>query len=85
MNNCPPQSAAGGGLASISMVSSISGSDSVVVEIVGGGIYIGSDVVDSCIGHSVTVVDSMSAWPTSITASVPINHKKYLCNYKMIH
>lgn len=62
MNNCPPQSAGGGGLASISMVSSISGSNSVVVGIDGGGIYIGlGDVVDSYIGRSVTVVDSMSA------------------------
>lgn len=63
MNNCPPQSAGGSGLASISMVSSISGFDSVVIVIgvVNGGMYVGlGDVVDSYIGRSVTVVDSMS-------------------------
>lgn len=60
MNKRPPQSAGGSGLASISMVSSISGS-SVVVRVVDGGIYVGlGDVVDSYIGRSVTVVDSMS-------------------------
>lgn len=78
MNNCPPQSAGGGGLASISMVSSIFGSSVVVVGTVDGGRYIGfSDVVGSYIGRLVVVVDSMSVWLTSITiTSVPINHKK---------
>lgn len=63
MNNCPPQSAGGSGLASISMVSSRSKFDSVVIVIgvVNGGIYVGlGDVVDPYIGRSVTVVDSMS-------------------------
>lgn len=78
MNNCPPQSAGGSGLASISIVSSISGSDSVVVVGIIGGIYVGlDDVVDSYIGRSVTVVDSMSLWLTSVTTtSVSSNHKK---------
>lgn len=76
MNKRPPQSAGGGGLASISMVSSKS--SVVVIGFIDGGIYIGLDVVDSYIGCSVIVVDSMSVWLTSITiASVPINHKKY--------
>lgn len=78
MNKCPPQSAGGGGLASISMVSSISGSNSVVnvIVVVAGGRYVGpGDVVDSYIGRSVIV--SISVWPTSISiTSVPINHKK---------
>ena len=75
MNKCPPQSAGGSGLASISMVSSMSGSNSVVVGIIAGGIYVG-DVVDSYMGRSVTVVDSMLLWSTSIiTTSVSVDHK----------
>lgn len=75
MNKCPPQSTGGGGLASTSMVSSMSESNSVVVGIVAGGIYVGlGDGVDSYMGCSVTVVDSMLLWSTSITiTSVPVN------------
>jgi len=65
MNKCPSQSTGSDGLASISTVSSISGSDVVVV--IDGGRYVDAcDVVGSYIGCSVTVVDSISTWPTSV-------------------
>jgi len=68
MNKFPSQSTGRDGLASISTVSSISGSDVVVVidDVVDdGGRYV-CDVVGSYIGCSVTVVDSISTWPTSV-------------------
>lgn len=74
INKCPSQSTAGGGLASISMLSSVSSEfDSIVVValvvvIVGGIVYVGfHQVVGSYVGCSVTLVDSMSISATSIT------------------
>lgn len=71
-NKSPPQSIGGGELASISMVSSVSDSIVVVVTVVVVE-YVGlGDVVDSCIGRSLTVVNSMSVWSISIMIdSVP--------------
>jgi len=74
-NKSPPQSIGGGELASISTVSSVSDSIVVVVTVVVviDGVYVGlGDVVDSYIGRSLTVVDSISVWSISIMiASVP--------------
>jgi len=78
MNKCPSQSTGSDGLASISTVSSISESDVVVVIVDDGGRYVDAcDVVGSYIGCSVTVVDSISTWPTSVMiVCAPINRKK---------